>query len=109
MTKQHGWRISSTRTAQSRVVHILTVTVNKTNLANAMYRLDSSSVTLGGVIKDLYDFDYDADTVGSSITLNRWGAILQAGWGTLGNAGHVFKIEANLSGTAPVPMAFNYQ
>lgn len=50
-----------------------------------------SSARFQGAVYDLYDWDYEK-------LLDRTFAVLQAGWTTLGNAGHVFALEINLDG-----------
>jgi hypothetical protein len=50
-----------------------------------------SSARFQGVIQDLYDWDYEK-------LLDRTFAVLQAGWTTLGSAGHVFALEVKLDG-----------
>jgi hypothetical protein len=53
-------------------------------------------VEMSGVVTDLYDFQYHNQTeTGLSNTLISMCAEVQAGYGTLGSAGHVFLEQIN--------------
>jgi hypothetical protein len=61
--------------------------------------LDQNSVTVVGNLNDLYDFDFDAGTGPAAQYLDPLGASIQAGYGTLGSGGQVFRITADFYGT----------
>ena len=56
-------------------------------------RSQPDAVEVRGVVTDLYDFDDDAP-------LGNLGAVIQAGYGTLGPGGRVFYLRAEIAGTA---------
>jgi len=61
--------------------------------ATVDFRIAVSSVRVRGVVKDLYDFEYTSGTNAASRA-----ATVQAGYGTLGSAGHVYTTEIVLDG-----------
>jgi hypothetical protein len=64
---------------------------------------ESTFVTLGGKVTDLYDFDLDAPSPAI------YGAVVQAGYNSLARtAGHVFRVEIDLTGTLAVEHNFQY-
>lgn len=60
-------------------------------------------VAVTGTLTDLYDFDMEQSIPIPKFSKDLFqGAMIQAGFGTLGAAGHLFKTETTVNGTLPI-------
>jgi sulfatase modifying factor 1 len=66
--------------------------VDLTDAQVTVWRQDETSVGLSGIVTDLYDFGWHKGP------LSEWGALVQAGYPTLGPSGRIFRTKVLLDG-----------